>query len=276
MSQIDEDVVGLATWYPDADGDGFGNPNEPIQACEQPSGTVDNGNDCDDEKENINPLAVEICNGVDDDCDTLIDDEAIDPLTWYADSDTDSYGDPNNTLESCDQPNGYVDNSDDCDDTNSNFNLSCSPVVTQTACNGQTYTANGPNSSQPELHVLSAYEPANSTIAVHIERTTQMTVLLSSYEPVNWVLTVDPGVTIDKVLVNGYHSQNITLPNGIPYEIRSYDQTGTHFGGSCGYSLPYNGGGCDTNILLQGIQNHTGLGWTSFTGCYTASEFLLQ
>ena len=115
-------MVGLATWYPDADGDGFGNPNEPIQSCEQPSGTVDNGNDCDDDNENINPLAVEICNGVDDDCDTLIDDEAIDPLTWYADSDTDSYGDPNNTLNHATNPMVMSD-SDDCDDTNSSFNL---------------------------------------------------------------------------------------------------------------------------------------------------------
>ena len=80
----------------------------------------------------------------------------------------------------------------------------------------------------------------------------------------------------DEVLVKGYHSQNITLPNGIPYEIRSYDQTVSNFGNWCGYSLPYNCGGCDTNIFLQGVQNHTGLGWTSFTGCYTAFEFLLQ
>ena len=129
-----------------------------------------------------------------------------------------------------------------------------SPVVTQTACLGQTYTANGPNSSQPELHVLSAYEPANSTIAVHIERTTQMTVLLSSYEPVNWVLTVEPGVTIDKVLVNGYHSQNISLPNGIPYEIEAMikqEQTlvvlaATRFPTMVGAAIPI--------ILLQGVQ----------------------
>lgn len=35
------------------------------------------------------------------------------PTTWYADSDGDSLGDPNDTLSACSQPIGYVSNSDD-------------------------------------------------------------------------------------------------------------------------------------------------------------------
>ena len=90
------------------------------------------------------------------------------------------------------------------------------------------------------------------------------------------MLNYVPGAQIQQILLNGYHSQTIVGASGIPVETRSYDQTGTNFGGSCGYSLPYNGGGCDTNQLIQGVTNYTGLDWTSFNGCYTLISSLLS
>jgi hypothetical protein len=41
---------------------------------------------------------------------------------WYADTDGDAYGDVNVTKQACEQPAGYVSNSDDCDDTNAAIN----------------------------------------------------------------------------------------------------------------------------------------------------------
>ena len=39
-------------------------------------------------------------------------------LTYYEDTDNDTYGDAGSTITDCIQPAGYVTNDDDCDDTN--------------------------------------------------------------------------------------------------------------------------------------------------------------
>ena len=62
---------------------------------------------------------IEVCDEVDNNCDALIDDELTVP--WFADEDGDGFGAPNNvtaSVQSCPdiQPEGYVDNDEDCDD----------------------------------------------------------------------------------------------------------------------------------------------------------------
>ena len=44
------------------------------------------------------------------------------PQFFWLDLDGDGYGAPNNVIESCEQPLGYVGNDQDCDDSNSNIN----------------------------------------------------------------------------------------------------------------------------------------------------------
>ncbi len=39
------------------------------------------------------------------------------PVTWYADDDGDGFGDAGVSAESCDQPDGFVGNANDVDDT---------------------------------------------------------------------------------------------------------------------------------------------------------------
>ncbi len=73
--------------------------------------------ECDDTDGSVRPDAIEICNDLDDDCDTEIDEpDAFDALTWYADADTDTYGDATSTTLACQEPSGYVADDTDCND----------------------------------------------------------------------------------------------------------------------------------------------------------------
>jgi len=64
----------VKTFFQDADGDGYGNPDITIKACTQPAGYVTDSTDCDDTKSTVHPGATEICgNGIDDNCDGQID-----------------------------------------------------------------------------------------------------------------------------------------------------------------------------------------------------------
>ncbi len=86
--ETDEEVE--TTYYLDADEDGFGDPAEPVEACEKPAGYVLSGSDCDDDDANAYPGNEEICDDVDDDRNGEIDEDVTD--TWFLDYDGDGYG----------------------------------------------------------------------------------------------------------------------------------------------------------------------------------------
>ncbi len=116
-STNDEGSIGCESWFEDGDGDGFGAGTEHC-TCTVPDISASNNTDCDDDNEDISPGAAEVCNAADDDCNELIDDDAIDPSPYYLDNDGDSYGASEIAGEDCAVPEGYSSDNTDCDDSN--------------------------------------------------------------------------------------------------------------------------------------------------------------
>ena len=62
-----------STWFRDADGDQYGDANVVSNLTPPPSGYVSTALDCDDNQAGVNPGVIDICNGIDDDCDGVTD-----------------------------------------------------------------------------------------------------------------------------------------------------------------------------------------------------------
>ena len=158
VSDVDENCNGLADdgdstvdtstytdFYTDSDGDGYGDSGAVVQACDQPSGSVVNATDCDDTDAAINPLATEVCDLVDNNCDSLVDDDdsSLDLSTatsFYDDNDGDGYGDITAVTQSCAQPTGTVTDNTDCNDAKATINPGateiCDVADVDENCNG--------------------------------------------------------------------------------------------------------------------------------------------
>ena len=63
-------------YYRDKDGDGYGDKYLTVMAISQPPGYVSNNSDCNDDNASVNPAAAEVFNGIDDNCDGVIDENA--------------------------------------------------------------------------------------------------------------------------------------------------------------------------------------------------------
>ena len=63
----------------DADGDGHGDRRTFAPSCDGsiPAGYVADATDCDDSNTDVHPGAVEVCNGIDDNCNGLVDEDAF-------------------------------------------------------------------------------------------------------------------------------------------------------------------------------------------------------
>ena len=115
--------VTLRFWFVDADRDGFGDPDvEQVISCDWRAGLAEEAGDCDDSRPLAYPGAPETCNRIDDDCDGRADDSVEDLPVFHNDKDGDSFGDPEEWVETCFQPEGWVTNDLDCDDSDPDTN----------------------------------------------------------------------------------------------------------------------------------------------------------
>lgn len=115
--ETDEGV--LRMFFPDLDGDGFGDRDAtPTLACQPPTADhVEDARDCDDDEVLANPSTSEGCDGIDNDCDGDTDEAGS--VRWYRDSDGDTFGDANDFVDvvGCAPQAGRVLSSTDCDDS---------------------------------------------------------------------------------------------------------------------------------------------------------------
>ena len=104
------------TYYADTDSDGFGDPAASMEACSAPAGHVSDNTDCNDTRGAVHPGGTEVCDGLDDDCNGTVDD-GLTTMTYYADTDSDGFGDPGASMDACSAPTGYVSDNTDCNDS---------------------------------------------------------------------------------------------------------------------------------------------------------------
>jgi hypothetical protein len=131
-------------YYLDADKDGYGDPRNTIQACEQPSGYVTNGQDCDDRDVDVYPGAPELCDGRDSDCDGLIDE--LDPdcylSDYYCDDDGDGFidilADGSCIGIGCEPVGCQTTAGNDCDDNDESIYMGAEEI-----CDGQDNDCDG-------------------------------------------------------------------------------------------------------------------------------------
>lgn len=129
----DGETLSPTNWYPDADGDGYGDWSEgvvPEESCEDPGdGSVNNADDCNDGSRYINPDATEVCDSIDNNCNGTINEPSAATPIWWADVDGDRFGDSSVQTVSCQFPDGNwvigtvmvdggeMSTAEDCDDT---------------------------------------------------------------------------------------------------------------------------------------------------------------
>jgi len=117
--EVDEGFI--EGYYLDLDGDGTGAADQPLQDCGMADWGVQDDSDCNDGDPLVGGGLEELCDGLDNDCDGLVD-EDFERTFYYPDLDGDGMGDALSApMEACSAPPGYVSSAIDCDDSDSSI-----------------------------------------------------------------------------------------------------------------------------------------------------------
>ena len=174
--ELDEDAE-YFVYYIDADGDGFGNEIIDTISCADVPGYTLAGGDCNDANSAFNPDAFDDCDGFDQNCNGLIDEDATYVL-YYADSDGDGFGNADSHVLYCATPDGYVSDSTDCDDTNENIYPGATELLNGLDDNCDGIIDEGLSISTLAQNTINLYpNPANTEI--HIEHDLFITAIIT-------------------------------------------------------------------------------------------------
>lgn len=153
--------------YSDGDGDGFGAAGVAARGCEPLAGLVEQPGDCDDGDASVNPGVSDGCDGRDNNCDGVVDEDGT--FVWYLDADGDGYG-GEALIESCELPSGYVATSDDCDDSSSKVNPGarevCDDQIDNDCDGGATECRYAGYSSDAPVHLYSGASTSSTSSSV--------------------------------------------------------------------------------------------------------------
>lgn len=117
-----------------------------------------------------------------------------------------------------------------------------------------------------QLHVVGIYEPSDGTggnVRVHVSRAGDSVLVLSAYESTTWVVTAEPGVTLERIILTGYNTHSVIAPAGVP--LVQVDQLGFY----SDHRWPSFG----TSHMVDASESYTGLSLSSFRGCYNSDSF---
>jgi hypothetical protein len=265
--------------YLDADHDGFGT-GDLLSTCDPTDAALVAG-DCDDGDAEVHPDRLDVCNGTDDDCDTDVDEDA--PTTaYYVDADGDGYGTSDLPMvEHCaDAPGGYVAVAGDCDDADA----SRSPGNAEDWTNGVDDDCDGvleietpvevpesegaawdaPTPGMTKLRVLGLYAGGGGDVEVLHDVAEAVVLVLSSSDPVTWVVSQTYAGTIQEIVLNGPLGSAVIGPKDVPVEKHDFATSA------------YDWDDADTRTLIEKSETTTGLPLTSFHGSYSAPAFTIQ
>jgi hypothetical protein len=136
--------------------------------------------------------------------------------------------------------------------------------------------APGPAACAHQVDVLSVYETSSAHAGLHDGGVTVLqpgvhTLVLVAYEQTAWHVSLAPGATVDAIHLYGYERSTV---DGV--EAHVFNHSAEPGAPACGYSVPDNGGGCDTDALLARVTADTGERIHGFHGCYRAVKWTLH
>ena len=219
-------------YYIDKDDDGYGDPDNEVEACTPPFGYVEDNTDCDDTLYTVNPGAEEICDLLDNDCDNLIDgidDEITDQIEVYPDLDGDGYGTEEGAILACFTSDDYARFSGDCDDSRSSIHPGAFDIpgdVIDQDCNGLDGIPDlmyGDLITPDELALemfCNSFDSIYGDIVIDMNYlSTNSTEMLSCLTAVYGDLTIQninetATISFDSL----YQAENISLEGGIEYQ----------------------------------------------------------
>jgi hypothetical protein len=108
-------------------------------------------------------------------------------------------------------------------------------------------------------------------IDIQLERAGTSILVLSASGRAHWKVTVGPGATLERVILSGGYAQRATVPDGVPVDVFSGEQTESVLGG-IGFEWP----SYSTTDLVDAAEELTGATLTSFRGCYRSDSFQIE